>query len=423
MMLHYIVPLIACLASDDHWRADRSCGIASTYAFLRLSDVEVDYDKLVRLIPLDDQGASLFHLQKCCEDLGQRVRSVTALPRDLDHIAMPAIAHLFHSRGDSANKGHYVVLVGLKGANVYIIDPTTSALHYMLRADFLRAWSGYMLIRDTDHYFTSANATTSVGLLLAAAILVLCYRLRQCARVTLPAGVLLTMITGCGMDTYSSDRNEYFTAELAVWKNTHDLGGVLPNTTHEASYTLENTGRVPVRLESGRPSCHCLTTNLSGDTILAGCTEVLTMTIGSGNEAGPFGAFVRLGAVDQPWAATFSVSGVTVGARIDQEEVRFSDNRDTNITGDLFLKAFDDKCAISTSFRDPVAMPDGLFIENPVVADAKPFGMVHVRPFSLSLRIVPSHRGATPSSSVHHLTVTSTVGLVFQQHTVRIVIN
>jgi hypothetical protein len=125
----------------DLWRTTHRCGINATYAYLKISNVDVPYDELFKSVPLSEKGASLGGLMRVCENYSHSAVIVKATPATLPAL-IPAIAHCEEEFGAT---GHYVVVVAVNSQGVCLIDGTTGIFQVVSNKDFQLSWTGYIL--------------------------------------------------------------------------------------------------------------------------------------------------------------------------------------------------------------------------------------------------------------------------------------
>jgi Peptidase C39 family len=122
------------------------CGPNSLYLFLRLMDVELDYEAVASHLIVGADGCSLADLRQAAFALGVPCSVVRTDSDNLPACTLPWIAHLKPLTVDSPT-GHYVVVVGIDGDACDMLDGTTGLARRWKVADFAKAWSGYALVR------------------------------------------------------------------------------------------------------------------------------------------------------------------------------------------------------------------------------------------------------------------------------------
>ncbi len=139
-----------------HWREAQSCGVACGYMLARLLGSEITYDDAVAAIPIEKGGSSLLGLQEGLAALGVSATVLRAKPRDLDHFATPLIAHVLPRRETSNSVGHFLLVLRIDERSVRYIEPNYAAsIETVPRSQFVRCWSGYLILPESTQDFPS----------------------------------------------------------------------------------------------------------------------------------------------------------------------------------------------------------------------------------------------------------------------------
>jgi ABC-type bacteriocin/lantibiotic exporter with double-glycine peptidase domain len=137
-------------AEDESiWRSRARCGVNCAYLFLKLHGYDVDYDAVLAHIPVSAAGSTMEDVRRYISSKGTNAVAIRATPPDLMALTLPVIAHVepedpeFFFVGE---RGHFVVVVGLSSETVTYIDGTTGAIHDQDMAEFVRTWSGRLIV-------------------------------------------------------------------------------------------------------------------------------------------------------------------------------------------------------------------------------------------------------------------------------------
>jgi hypothetical protein len=160
------------------WRQFLYCGVNSTYAYLKLHDVGVEYDDVVQGVPVNRKGSNLKDIATFASHAGAPSLVVRSKPAEFRKCPMPAIAHLSSNSTrdfDSTNAGHYVVVLGASDAFVLVLDGTTGELRHMPAELFFRSWSGLLVVKDQP----SSRLWIHVSALCAVAATIVAWKARR----------------------------------------------------------------------------------------------------------------------------------------------------------------------------------------------------------------------------------------------------
>ncbi len=161
------------------WRTTHRCGINSLYSYLKLHDIDVSYESLMRTVPMREQGATIADLAQVAVDHGCESVVVKATPETLSRL-LPAIVHC---EEELVTTGHYNVVIDVTTEQVCFIDGTSGVFKCVSAVDFYDVWTGYTLapvksvFNQTSPVFFSATETTfmMIGSLVAGGVLISFY--------------------------------------------------------------------------------------------------------------------------------------------------------------------------------------------------------------------------------------------------------
>ncbi len=285
--------------------AHLSCGARALYLWLRLLGCDVSYNEIEKRIPVGERGSSLAQLALEARQWTDTACVVKVQPSELDHIPLPAIAHGQLS-GQGEGPGHYVVVVNVSTKAVVFIDGGRGLTQEVGRSDFEAFWSGYVLTRGdglrTRHRYLAVAAMTLVGF-CGVRILRGAMRRRRRLVAQLLLG-LCALTSGCGLRSTSQPASLTSSdlpkgaATLTCSNMVDDLGVVMLGGSARAVFTLTNVGEKPVDLSLGRPSCSCLSADLSENRVEPHGSVQLALALGAaGERAGKQGGSVAVGVV------------------------------------------------------------------------------------------------------------------------------
>ena len=134
------------------------CGaacLASVAAFYKLY---IPVSKIRQYAYTDKKGTNVLGLVEAAEKMGFTAKGVRGSYDALLKIPKPAIAHL---KIDDKNLLHYVVIVEVNENNLRIMDPATGEIEKRSKDDFLKEWTGVLIILVPNDSFEAANEKVS----------------------------------------------------------------------------------------------------------------------------------------------------------------------------------------------------------------------------------------------------------------------
>src|SRR5262249_52887024 len=118
-------------------RGTADCGAAALAMAARRLGRRVALEEVLKLLAIDERGADLKSLAHAAAALGLPARGFQLSAERLAAVPLPAVALL--------TAEHYVVVYSLGPHTVEIGDPARGVLA-LDRAEFLRQWSGHVLL-------------------------------------------------------------------------------------------------------------------------------------------------------------------------------------------------------------------------------------------------------------------------------------
>lgn len=117
----------------------RDCGPAVFASLARYYGHHLTLEQARGLVATDRNGTSLAGLRDGGRAIGFDARPAQAIYESLQHVPLPAIAHL------DGGEGHYIVVVRWTPRHVVVLDPNRGAVK-LSRAQFEATWSGYLVV-------------------------------------------------------------------------------------------------------------------------------------------------------------------------------------------------------------------------------------------------------------------------------------
>jgi hypothetical protein len=165
------------------WRTGQLCGANSVYLVLKLlSPHPPEYEVIRQELPSRDEGTSIVEMRQVLNEHGVAADILRAAPRDLELHHGPVIAHW---QQEIEKPGHYVVVLETSTDGMRIVDGTTGSMSVIPRADFLRLWSGVLLVPRQEQQLWAWLGAFAGGILVA--IVYFAVRSRRAATVSAAA--------------------------------------------------------------------------------------------------------------------------------------------------------------------------------------------------------------------------------------------
>lgn len=143
---------------------DVLCGPHCLYLLLRLRQIPVSHEDVLKYMPSDPEGMSLLELKQACADFGLDAEVRRCSKEDLRKIDFPVIAHMYYG-GLARGAYHYVVMTRrVKDDRVEIVDGTTGEVKQYPIATVSHVWTGYLLVpSDSPGYHLAAGVVLAIS--------------------------------------------------------------------------------------------------------------------------------------------------------------------------------------------------------------------------------------------------------------------
>lgn len=149
-------PAAASGAARPHWRSGPYCGVNAAYALLSLLGGDASYEHVRSQIRVSDAGSSITDIRDFLCGEGFEVTVVRANPSELVRTPAPFIAHFERDERQAympSGRGHFVVVISADRSAIRYIDGATAAIENRATQDFVRNWSGYLLVPQRNSYY------------------------------------------------------------------------------------------------------------------------------------------------------------------------------------------------------------------------------------------------------------------------------
>lgn len=134
------------------------CGAACLASVAVFYKLEIPLSKIRQFAGTDKKGTNVLGLLEAAEKLGFDAKGVRGTKESLYKIPKPAIAHLIVKN----QLQHYVVIYKVTPTKVIIMDPGAGKEITLSLSDFLKQWTGVLVILMPNESFSSRNEKISV---------------------------------------------------------------------------------------------------------------------------------------------------------------------------------------------------------------------------------------------------------------------
>jgi ATP-binding cassette, subfamily C, bacteriocin exporter len=133
-----------------------SC-LASVASFYKL---EMPVARIRQIAGTDTKGTNVLGMIRAAELLGFSAKGVKAVRESLLKIPLPAIAHVVIER-EKMQLHHYIVLYKVSEKDIQFMDPGDGELHSMPVDEFMKQWSGVLILLMPNDDFVQKNEKVS----------------------------------------------------------------------------------------------------------------------------------------------------------------------------------------------------------------------------------------------------------------------
>lgn len=133
------------------------CGAACLASVAAHHKLQLPVAKIRQWAGTDKKGTNAWGIIKAAEKMGMTAKGVKAPPDALPEIPLPAIAHVIINE----KLQHYVVIYKVSLVYVERMDPGTGKLEKQSMSDFLKEWTGVLILLSPSGEFAPRNETIS----------------------------------------------------------------------------------------------------------------------------------------------------------------------------------------------------------------------------------------------------------------------
>ncbi len=136
------------------------CGAACLASVASHFKLEMPVARIRQIAGTDTKGTNVLGMIKAAEQLGFSAKGVKGNQDALQKIPLPSIAHVIVER-NKIQLHHYVVLYKITNTEVTYMDPADGVLHKVKMEDFVKQWTGVLVILMPNDDFISGNRKVS----------------------------------------------------------------------------------------------------------------------------------------------------------------------------------------------------------------------------------------------------------------------
>lgn len=136
------------------------CGAACLASVASHFKLEMPVARIRQIAGTDTKGTNVLGMVKAAEQLGFSAKGVKGNQDALQKIPLPSIAHVIVER-NKIQLHHYVVLYKVTDNEATYMDPVDGIMHKVKMEDFVKQWTGVLIILMPNDDFISGNRKVS----------------------------------------------------------------------------------------------------------------------------------------------------------------------------------------------------------------------------------------------------------------------
>lgn len=138
------------------------CGAACLASVAAHYKLRMPIARIRQYANTDKRGTNVLGMIEAANKLGFQAKGVKGTPESLAKIPKPAIAHVSLPATDGAGLLHYVVIYDVTQKHITVMDPADGKFSKKTHADFLKIWTGVLVLLLPSEDFQQANEKVSV---------------------------------------------------------------------------------------------------------------------------------------------------------------------------------------------------------------------------------------------------------------------
>ncbi|MDR0865877.1 MAG: peptidase domain-containing ABC transporter [Candidatus Symbiothrix sp.] len=138
-------------------RGITDCGAACLASVGEHYKLKLPVSRIRQIAGTDKRGTNALGMVKAAEQLGFDAKGVKGVAESLPKIPLPAIAHVIRN-----NLQHYVVIYSVHKKTLTYMDPADGAMHKETIEEFMKIWSGVLILLVPGEEFKAENTKISI---------------------------------------------------------------------------------------------------------------------------------------------------------------------------------------------------------------------------------------------------------------------
>jgi ATP-binding cassette, subfamily C, bacteriocin exporter len=133
------------------------CGAACLASIAAHFKLQIPIARIRQYANTDKKGTNVLGMIEAAEKLGFQAKGVKGVPESLSKIPKPTIAHVIKN----GKLHHYVVIYAATDKHITVMDPGPGKIEKIKIADFLKEWTGVLILLLPSDDFQIGNQKTS----------------------------------------------------------------------------------------------------------------------------------------------------------------------------------------------------------------------------------------------------------------------
>ena len=133
------------------------CGAACLASVAEHYKLKMPVSRIRQIAGTDKRGTNVLGMVTAAEKLGFQAKGVKGVKESLSKIPLPSIAHIVKN-----NLHHYVVIYAVHNEKITYMDPGDGELHKETIDEFMKSWSGVLILLVPGETFKEDNTKLSI---------------------------------------------------------------------------------------------------------------------------------------------------------------------------------------------------------------------------------------------------------------------
>ncbi|MCB9425598.1 MAG: peptidase domain-containing ABC transporter [Flavobacteriales bacterium] len=140
----------------------KDCGAACLASVSAHYKLGMPIARIRQYAATDKRGTNVLGMIKAAEKLGFTAKGVKGDESSLEHIPLPAIAHVIVGKKEN-ELHHFVVIYKVKKDTIEVMDPGEGVLKKYTKSEFIDIWTGVLVLLEPRDDFKEENHKTSIA--------------------------------------------------------------------------------------------------------------------------------------------------------------------------------------------------------------------------------------------------------------------